>query len=230
MQIDRSRFLMLTASIAASGCAGSQPQAVEVPEQTVVVIAPPPPQPAGSASAAPALEPDDEPQAELVAPAAEEDDEEALDPADRALAAAPSTCGNDRGRVGSCSTLRAPGPNCESFADTQQQCEAFASGMHPKAAEKAVACLLARSGQRSICQFDVGQKCAVESLKSVCIEPYSAQPCRSVMSVCSGQRFNKLTLQQCQRALSAVKGRNRLSLVTCITESCAVDYCFYNLL
>jgi hypothetical protein len=224
MQIDRSRFLMLTASLAAGGCSGSQPQALEVPEQTVVVIAPPPVEPMEPVGkdAVVAAEPVEPPMPPLIGPV----EEDPLDAEELALVAAAGSCGNDRGRVSSCRTLRPPGPMCESFDDTLDLCDGFATGMQPRAAEKAVACLLARSGQRSICQFDVGQKCAVEALKSVCLEPYSDQPCRTVMVSCRG---TKLTQQQCQRALSAVKGRNRLQLLTCISEGCSVDYCFYNL-
>ena len=227
MQIDRSRFLMLTASIAAGGCSGS-PAPVVVPEQTVVVIAPQPPSPAPTQSAVVAAEPAPEITAHRVETVARETDEEVEQP-DSALTAAPATCGNTTGRVGSCAGLRAPGPTCESFFDTQQQCTQFANGMQPKAAEKAVACLLARSGKQAICQFDAAQKCAAESLKSVCIEPFTDAPCRVVMSNCSRMSHSKLTLQQCQRALSAVKPRNRSMLLTCITEGCSAEYCFYGL-
>jgi hypothetical protein len=156
-------------------------------------------------------------------------DEPEGDAAELALTSAPATCGNTIGRVGSCAGLRAPGPTCESFDDTRATCSEFATGMQPKAAEKAVACLMARSGKREICQFNVTQKCAVEALKSVCIEPYSDQPCRAIMANCSRMSHSKLTLQQCQRALSAVTSRNRVPLLTCITEGCSADYCFYNL-
>jgi hypothetical protein len=229
MQIDRSRFLMLTASIAAGGCSGSQPQPVEVPEQTVVVIAPLP-MPTGSVQAPVATEeaipaPEAPEAPTMVGPA----DEGYVDPVDLALVQAPSTCGNTNTKVASCTGLRPSGPTCESFLDTVEQCNGFVRGMQPRAAAKAVACLVARSGKRDICQFDVGPKCALEGVKAACIEPFSDQPCRTLMSYCSSNRFGKMTLQQCQRALSAVKGPNRPHLMSCMTESCAADYCFYAL-
>lgn len=231
MQIDRSRFLMLTASIAAGGCSGSQqPAPVEVPEQQVVVIAPvlPPPTPAPQAVAS--AEPEAVEAEAVPAEPPGPSDEDAFDAADRELAQAPATCGNTKGTVGACTGLRAPGPSCESFFDTREQCNGFVRGMQPRAASKAVACLLARSGKREICQFDAAQKCAVEAIKSVCIEPYSDQPCRTMMSFCRGGRFGNITQQQCQRALSAVKGQYRPQLLSCMTESCSADYRFYSLL
>jgi hypothetical protein len=229
MQIDRSRFLMLTASIAAGGCSGGQTQPVEVPEQTVVVVAPVP-MPVGSAQA-PIASAEPEPAAEEPPPPmiARPSDEDMVDPADQALIQAPATCGNTTGTVGACTGLRPAGPTCESFLDTVEQCNGFVRGMQPRAASKAVACLAARSGRRDICQFDAGQKCAQEGVKAACIEPFSAQPCRTLMSSCSNNRFGKISMQQCQRALSAVKGRNRPQLMTCMTESCSADYCFYAL-
>ncbi|MBI5531751.1 MAG: hypothetical protein HY898_03475 [Deltaproteobacteria bacterium] len=231
MQIDRSRFLMLTASIAAGGCS-SNPAPVVVPEQTVVVIAPQPTAPpAPTASAVVAADPAPDIQSgrvETIARVTDEEPDEGLQ-GGQGLAAAPATCGNTTGRVGSCAGLRAPGPSCESFQDTQQTCTEFASGMQPRAAEKAIACLNARSGRAAICQFNVTQVCAAEALKSVCIEPFTDAPCRAAMSNCSGMRGSKLTMQQCQRALSSVKPRNRAAVLSCISEGCAADYCFYNL-
>lgn len=230
MQIDRSRFLMLTASIAAGGCSGGQTQPVEVPEQTVVVVAPLP-MPTGSVqapveSAEPAPAEEAPPPPMIAGPS---DEDGPVDPADLALIQAPATCGNTNSKVASCTGLRPAGPTCESFLDTVEQCNGFVRGMQPRAAAKAVACLFSRSGRRDICQFDAGQKCAQEGVKAACIEPFSAQPCRTLMSNCSSNRFGKITMQQCQRALSSVKGRNRPQLITCMTESCSADFCFYAL-
>lgn len=224
MQIDRTRFLMLTTSIAAGACAGAPTASPEVPEQTVIVIAPPPP--AGPvASAAPVIEEDPvPPQAECDNYPSREDYVEPEDPAVALIPTTPSTCGNSRGNPALCSGLRAPpGPHCESFSDTLSDCNSMRTGLQPRVAEKAVQCLLLKSGKRDICQFDVANKCGLAATKDACIDSFSDQPCRQAVAACG--RRSSLTLQRCQQVLSAVAPRSRRAVMSCITEGCSVDYC-----
>lgn len=226
MQIDRTRFLMLTTSIAAGACAGAPAGTPEVPEQTVIVIAPPPAFGSATPAPPPAEEPPvEEPEAveEMTPHALEEVDDE---PSLSAIASAPATCGNQRGNPAQCTGLRAPGPQCESFHDTLADCHGFRRALQPRIAEKAIQCLLAKSGKREICSFDVAVKCANSASKDACIDSFSGPPCRTAVAQCASVRGNKLTMQRCQQVLSSVAPRFRRAMITCITEDCGVDYCF----
>lgn len=198
----------------------------ETPEQTVIVIAPPPAATAPVASAAPVVEEEPEPpQPEGDDYSSREDYAEADDPLIGQLPTTPSTCGNQRGNPAMCSGLRAPGPQCESFSDTVSECNTMRTGLQPRVAEKAVQCLLQKSGKRDICQFDVANKCALAASKDACVDAFSEQPCRAAVAQCGGARHGALTLQRCQQVLSSVMPRHRRAVISCITEGCGVDYC-----
>ena len=135
------------------------------------------------------------------------------------------------GTPGSCAGLRAPGPQCESFSDTKSQCDKFARGMKPRAAQKAVACLLSKSGSKAICDFTVSQTCALEGITESCLDPATGPTCDAIVQNCGGGRRGRpsITKSECMHALSALPGANRSRVATCINESCGVQYCFYDL-
>lgn len=218
MQIDRSRFLLLTATMAGSAC-GSQ----SAPSSGGLVVAAPvvalggsetpangetPKKPADIASAV-----EGDPIVALGGVKPNEDDTDA------------SMCEEGGVAPKGCGSLRAPGPQCESFADTKAMCSKLARGLKPRVAEKAVDCLIAKSGKQSICDFRVGSECAIAAVHKACIEPVTQSTCAPIVRACSGN----LSMKDCQSLLSAVGDKHRRSMVSCMTEGCAIDYCMYEL-
>jgi hypothetical protein len=233
--VDRKTFLQMTAAMAAGACTAAQ-LPPDTPE-TVVVVAPAPTASASaSATQLAVAEPEEVAEA---APAADDDDPSGEGYPDPSYYSPPvqvsstpqsASCNNAVGAPGDCSTLRAgAGPSCESFAETKRTCGKFKKGLRPRTAAKTVACLLAKSGSRSICSFDVATQCVLESLRSVCIDPATAASCKSVVATCSSMGRSSINQASCQAALSAVQDRNRKEMVSCMTEGCAVNHCFYDL-
>lgn len=217
MQIDRSRFLLLTATMASGACGGaSQPAAGDPVIAAPVVTLPEEDKPSGEARAVAgspgesgAGEPSDAVQKTL------RGDDEGDDP---------SMCDDGGAAPKGCSTLRAPGPQCESFTDTRDMCGKLAHGLKPRVAEKAVDCLLAKSGKQSICSFDAANQCAVSAVRKACIEPSTQSTCSPLVKACGG----RLAMKDCQALLSSVNDKNRRNMIACVTEGCSVDYCMYS--
>lgn len=136
------------------------------------------------------------------------------------------------GTVGSCATLKAPGPQCESFNDTKDDCNHLARGFKPRVAQKAVACILAKSGTQGVCDFQLVQKCAASAAADSCLDPATGPTCDTIVSTCGGRgrsRGPAVTKIACMHALSSLTGSNRSRVGSCIAESCGVDLCFYDL-
>jgi hypothetical protein len=213
MHVDRSRFLLLTASLAAAACDKSGP--ANTPDTGSVEPAgdegpqprdtgePNDPAPSTSADSGVWLE---------IEPGTEDPKEPAWGSAD---------CDNSVGTPKSCSGLSAPGPACESFAETQRFCDAFPRFMVPRAAEAAVDCMLAMSGTEAICDWSAWQTCAMAGLQATCVDPASRSQCMSMSSACGGS----LDVFQCQQAFSAAPTRERNRVASCIQEFCEVSFC-----
>jgi len=223
MQVDRARFLVLTGALAAAhaACAGKpEVDVAAIPAGDVVVAAPPSagaPAPADAPDAG-APEPEPVETAEPVAapseppPAANEDES--------------ATCKNTKGKALTCS-LKAPGPVCESFQDTRDQCGKFNRGLQPRVAEKFVGCLNAKSGKPDLCDFDVTNTCFEAARKFACVEPSTTKPCQDAVKACSGMRGSKLTERSCKAFSSSFVAAKRTKIMGCVVESCSVEYCHF---
>lgn len=221
MQIDRSRFLLLTASIAGGACSSGSSSS----GGTVVVASPivALPGPDGSATASSRPAPGKSGQTTVVA-----GDDEKLAAVDRSPGAAAddgSMCEEGGVAPTGCGTLRAPGPQCESFSDTKRTCGKLARGLRPRVAEKAVDCLLAKSGKQAICDFTIASQCGIAAIQKGCVEPSTQAACTPIVRACGGS----LQMRDCQALLSSVTAKNRRSMISCMTEGCALDYCIYDI-
>ncbi|MDI1429848.1 hypothetical protein [Polyangium sorediatum] len=220
MQIDRSRFLLLTATMASGACGGAaQPGAGDPVVAAPVVTLPEEEKPASAVPRGVAGSPGgtgaDEPSA-IVA---------TLDGTGVTGLEDLVTCDDDGVAPKGCSTLRAPGPQCESFTDTRDMCGKLAHGLKPSVAEKAVDCLLAKSGKQSICSFDAANQCGMSAVrKASCVEPSTQSACSPAVKACGG----RLAMKECQALLSAVTSKNRQNMIACVTEGCSIDYCMYS--
>jgi hypothetical protein len=185
MQVDRQKFLLLVTSLA-SGCSVG-------PELTgpVTIAAPAELEPAAG----------DEPLVEDDAVAAN---------IDRSGGAVDSEVQAMRRR---CRELESPpGPTCESFEDTKLECEGFPDVLEEKAAKAAVRCMVARSGSRGICRYDVVEQCFMAGIRTARPSSVSRKECREVLQRCSGRPRSDLSMSTCQRAVSAVREERRSEL------------------
>jgi hypothetical protein len=223
MRVDRSKFLALTATLAAS-CAQRTPPPQEQPATVVAtgavvhVDAPPPAEPIFPDEVANQTQPTAQPDEELEGPwAAPQPAAEGYAPPQRPVS----------GAALACAQLRAPpGPHCESFHSLQAECESIVGALEPGAGQRAINCLLAKSGTRAICDFVATPKCAEQSLSGVPLRPATTRLCRSVARNCG----RGITQGKCESFLSAVAPPNDAQLVTCLTESCSLTPCFFELL
>ena len=222
--IDRERFLVLTAALAASvpACATTPATAPPVAEPLVIPpIASAPPRAASagaSASAMPPREvppPDEPPQA----PTAGSPDPYAGTPVH---AQACPVAENAIGQIPACA-LKAPGPTCESFSDTKTECPPLTRLLKPRVAAAAIACLNGRSGTQAICEFNVSSICAYEALGSACLDPSAAAACTKVMARCG--TGTKMSRSSCEAGVSAIADGKRARFLSCISESCAFESC-----
>jgi hypothetical protein len=255
MKIDRERFLLLSAALAAGvgvaqGCNNAQsppaddprtragwdssyqpatgPGYVEVPASVAPLPAPPvasfpaattpqptPPSTSTAATVATA-------EVSTVAP-------KSPNPYDGTpvTAQACSPALNSVGTPSRCA-LTAPGPQCESFGDTVQECPTLTRLLKPRVAEAAIACLQRKSGTREICEFNITSICAYEALGSACLEPSAKTACNSVVAKCSaGPRgnYNKMTRESCEAGVSGIADAKRRKFISCISESCRFETC-----
>jgi hypothetical protein len=205
MQIDRSRFLLLTASLAAAAC--DQPRATGSPDTGSA-------DPAVSGASSDPADGDSKAGGESVWLEIEpgtEDKPQTLGNAD---------CDNSVGRPPPCS-ISPPGSHCESFDHTLRTCQSFSEFMQPRAAEAATNCLLAASGTWEVCEWTILQTCAAAALQATCVEPATRPECDSISSQCGGS----LDVFTCQQALSAIKPHRIQSVASCVREFCDVSWC-----
>ena len=215
MQIDRARFLLLTASLAGGGCSSNPPNDPVMPPNPAetgpaIAVAVPPAE--TTATAEPTEEPTPRPSETPQPPQTPQ-----------------GACDNDVGTAAACSLAAPPGPFCESLADNKAYCKSFKSGLKATIAAKAVDCINAASGKPEACGWDLGEKCASEAIRTACIQPSTFNQCAPLVSQCAGLQWNKLTMDDCQRLLSSVKDGKRKAMVTCMTEGCSIDSCMWSL-
>lgn len=243
MQVDRTSFLALTATLFAA-CG---PAAPPVTASTVAVPELPPPPPATSgppeaaSATAPAVLPPGPQAAGLPAHRGDDDDgdEAPYRPSGGAtppLASSlhPQACATSANALGhspGCTLTRPPGPTCESFRDTLNECRRFKSWLTPRAASHAAACLQAKSGGPELCQFNAAMACAAESFGVACLDPSPAveSACRKVVTQCASvpRQYRHMTFDACRGALSAIVPARRSAFVHCAAESCALVQCAY---
>jgi hypothetical protein len=214
MQIDRARFLLLTASLAGGGCTTNpppnDPPAPAPTETGQELVVPETPDPATTAIATARPEPTETPSQPGPQPPA-------------------GACDNDTGTVAACSINAPPGPHCESFADTKAACKSYKSGLRGGIAAKAVACLNKVSGTPDVCDWEKAQSCALEAVRTACIQPSTFNQCSPLVSQCAANQWGKLSIDDCQRLLSSVKDGKRQAMITCMTEGCSIDSCMWSL-
>jgi hypothetical protein len=201
MQIDRSRFLILSATIAA-GCGPSRTDATEVKVATPVEMEP-------SAG--------DEPlQQEQV---------------DDALVGQGDPGGGPSLQEMCEGLEPPPGPHCESFHDTKANCHALIDGLEAEAADKAVQCMASRSKTRAICRYDALQDCFLMGVASAVSEPRLDKQCASVVKMCASNRWARGDLNQasCGSALAAVKDHLEGTMISCMSESCGIGSCVWRI-
>jgi hypothetical protein len=224
MQIDKSKFLLLTASIAGSACGSNSSSASG---GAIVVAAPIVTLPGAESTAIASPPPTSTTKPGQVATTSG-DEETLAGPLDRTPSAGVddgSMCEEGGVAPTGCGTLRAPGPQCESFSDTKAMCGKLARGLRPRVAEKAVDCILAKSGKQAVCDFNLGNQCALAAMQKGCIEPSTQAACTQIVRSCSGN----LPMRDCQMLLSSVTTKNRRNMMACMTEGCSADYCTYNI-
>jgi hypothetical protein len=194
--IERERFLLLAAAMAAVHCApppsqnSPQPARVSAPETAPPVL------PIGVAEPAP--EPVVEP---MVAT-------EKWDVVDEPPATSEQACNNEEGEV-LCDFIvsgQFTGPACEGFRGA---CELLDKGYGYK---RRVAAAIARcweSKGRAACQIRVRQRCNREALRSACPDPQFTSYCLDALDRCrqKGQRPD-FDLDECVLALSSLEGGN----------------------
>ena len=134
---------------------------------------------------------------------------------------------NNVGGPKACS-LKAPGPTCESFADTKQECPTMNKLLKPRVAAAAIDCMNRRSGTKEICEFNVSSICAYEALQTACIDPAAKAACNKVMARCGPApkgHYNKMTQDACEAGFSGVADAKRAKFLSCVTESCRFETC-----
>jgi hypothetical protein len=236
MPIDRARFLFLTASMAAGACNTAQPPAAPVATVDIPPVSPAAPTVAQTPLAAPDAAQAEEPETThpspldigAIAPPFREGMGRPADPGP------PSACdaANAQGSPGDCSRLRAPpGPACESFHDTRQECDDVKQTLAPAVAAKVVDCLVAKSGKRDICQFAVVAQCASAAFRTSCTDPATGARCRAIVRGCSAfpqaaSAVPKVTAAECEGAIAAVPASQRSRMLLCMQEGCTAGYCF----
>ena len=120
----------------------------------------------------------------------------------------PSTCDDDRGSPGDCKRV-----DCRRTPFICSHCEDYKAYFKPKIAERAVACVLARSGA----QLQDGcrtYQCGDEALKGACLDPLADPPCWAISRSCS------TTMDECRGLLSGMNAAGRQKVLACATAGC----------
>jgi hypothetical protein len=214
MHVDRSRFLFLTASLAAAAC--NPPQTAASPDTGG---ANPARGDSGRGDAA-----HDKDAAEPLADRSSSGPSVWLEiepgTEDKPPPSADGDCSNSVGNPQICS-LKAPSSHCESFDHTAALCRSFPEIMQPRAAEAAVDCMLSASGTDAICDWEITQRCTTAGLQATCVEPSMRPECERISSSCGGG----LDVFTCQQALSAVKPQHVPRVASCVQEFCETTFC-----
>ena len=178
LPVDRERFLLYAAAIAATGCSASPP-----PEQPVEDV--------------PLVRIETEPTAEPAPPpTAAEPDAITVE-----VGASSARCSNAEGKV-DCAGFT--GPTCEGASGL---CGLLASGYgyQPRVAEAILRCWK-RLGAR-VCSIHARKQCNLEAIRQACPEPQYEQECQEILQRCrdAGARIT-YTAEECVLVLSSLKG------------------------
>lgn len=214
MHVDRSRFLFLTASLAAAAC--NQPQTAASPDTGGANPA------RGDSGRANSTRDDDaaEPLADRSSGSPSVWLEIEPGTEDQPKPRADTDCNNTVGNPQICS-LRAPSSHCESFDHTLELCRSYPNFMQPRAAEAAVDCMLSASGTDAICDWEITQRCTNAGLQATCVDPNMRAECERMSGSCGGG----LDVFSCQQALSAVRPQNIARVASCVQEFCEITFC-----
>lgn len=218
MQLDRSRFLLLTSTMAAAACASEPP-----PPQAPVVVAAPPSTAQGIGMAdLPSVyrqHPTDDPMAEPAGPdGAPEGEVELL---------SGESAGEPSALAARCQTLRPPpGPHCEDFEWTRSLCETFDQTMQPRVAEAAVDCIMTHDRRQTLCTPTAREQCFLKAIAKAPAVQADQGECSTIAARCGRGRGGP-SLKGCRRAVAAMKPAYREAMLTCISEGCAFAECVY---
>lgn len=225
MQIDRARFLLLTASLAGTACSANPATSGNVA---------PTPEPATTGSELTVAETTSD-VSETTSDVAEttsnagETTSSTTTPQPQPQPATTGVCDNDTATVPACSISAPPGPYCESFADTKATCKGVKKVLRGAIAEKAVTCLNAASGTQGICDFSKVESCLSTAIRAACVQPSTFSACAPVIAQCAGSSWSKITMTDCQALLSSVKDGKRAEMITCMSEGCSIESCTWML-
>jgi hypothetical protein len=249
LSVDRSRFLALSAALAAGGCGGPskpapRPGSVVELDQAGTAASPASPsangepEPPPVASAAPVVDggaPSDDPY-------------ERLDRLVRQLEQARGSCRRPQvlqdpitarmeeqpepvvGPARGCDQLREPpGPQCEDFVLVLADCTTTLSPLITPVARRALACLQAKSGTQALCGARrVVAQCASRALAQAPVRTDTAELCREIVAQCAPRDAvsgTKPTVSDCQRYLSAQRCWHLGEGSHCLAGTCSVGEC-----
>jgi hypothetical protein len=222
MKVNREKFFVLVAALAA-GCrdVGPPPEAPErwspassSPGETV----PARPRPAPHAEGSHAVSP--------VSSASEGDGEDGLDPfAEKIVGERCNPWLNMHGFPRSCAPLAPPGPACEGFGSTKEECAGIETHLKPRIAAKAIDCVLAKSKSPDLCSRNISGLCEYEALASACLEPEAAPVCAGIVAGCADDPHAHVVQAACEAAWSALRESERPKFVACMTEGCHFGSC-----
>jgi len=252
MQVDRSRFVALTAAIAAGACSAPRPTAeepvasvVELDQTGEALSANVATQSVASADPAPVAShlssdagglPTDVPffeRFDRLVRQLEQSQGKCVRPQ---VPQAPWTVRMEEqpkpivGPARQCETLREPpGPHCEDFVLVYSDCAETVSTLAPAVARRAMTCLQNKSGTRALCGARrVVAQCAQQAIAPVAIKPETAEVCRQVVSQCAdghGLPGPRPTVTTCQRYLSSLRCWHLGEGSHCLVGACSVGEC-----
>lgn len=158
MHIDRSRFLLLTASLAALGCNQRAPS------------------PTARAATPGQPEPSQPPPLWL-----EADQAEAPELADG------DQCGDEVEPVPSCASLQPSPTICSMIPIDIERCSVYATSLVPRAAGPVVSCLLESSGTHDMCLYDTWSSCLDRGVAQACPDASAVPICASLVADCGAE-------------------------------------------
>ena len=212
MQVDRSRFLLLTASLAAAAC---DPKGSATPDTGGVDPARADAE-VGHDTAADRGNGNGSTVWLEIEPGTE-------DPSQTPLGRA--TCDNTVGETVACKLSAPPSPHCESFWETERVCQALPTSLQPRSAEAAIECLNAASGTDRICDWNVWQDCVNTGVQAACIDHSTRPTCEMISHACGGG----VDIFACQQAFAAVPPHNVSRVESCVREFCELSHCVVDL-
>jgi hypothetical protein len=220
VKLDRDRFLLLVSALAA-GCVSTMPNRPPLPDPDGVPTRPTP-RLAPSAAIPPPAEDAPNPYDESAAPA---------QGGPKVVGMTCSASLNARGFPRSCAGLRHPSSTCptseggDGFPFIKQDCDAMKDRLRPRVAEKAIACVMAKSGRDELCADGFTAECTTRALSEVCVEPAAKEPCAKVMEKCGAWSENKASQESCEAGYSGLREDKRPKFLACMTEFCDFVYC-----